>query len=358
MKNNQPIKITFILPTLQAGGAERVVSFVSANLDKEKFKVRLIVTGRKEVGDYELEKINLVYLNKSKVRYAVFSLIRELLRHRSKIVFSSLSHLNLVVAFISIFFPRRKFIARETFIRANTSNYKVKKRKQDNFIESLSFRLFDYVVCQSTDMLHDSQKEFNIKAEKLKLISNPITDNFTLKKYDIELKKNPHRFITVGRLAPIKGHSRILKILSHLKFDYSYTIVGDGPLREELFKHAKELGVLNKIKHVPFTKNVQQFLREADYFLQGSYTEGFPNALLESCAVGTPVIAFFARGGTQDIIEDNVNGFIVKDENEFLTRLNNLPILEPEFVSKSVYEKFDKSIILKKYEDFFQEIVK
>ena len=79
------------------------------------------------------------YLNKSKVRFAIFSLIKQLVRHRSKIVFSSLSHLNLVVAFISTFFPRRKFVARETFIRANTSDYKVKKKEKGQLYRKFKF---------------------------------------------------------------------------------------------------------------------------------------------------------------------------------------------------------------------------
>ncbi len=358
MKTILPINVIFILPTLQAGGAERVVSFVAENLDKKKFKVKLIVTGSKEDGDYDLDNINLIYLNKSKVRYAVLSIIKELLQNRSKIVFSSLSHLNLVVAFISTIFPKRKFIARETYIRANTPGYHLKKKKKDIFIESISFKMFDNIICQSTDMMIDTKNEFNVKEGKLKIIGNPITDNFYFEKNKKTLDTIHPKFITVGRLHKIKGHQRILKILSQLKYNFTYTIVGDGPLKEEIFDYAKKLNLDNKIQHIPFTKDVQQFLKKSDFYLQGSFTEGFPNALLESCAVGTPAIAFYARGGTQDIIENNINGFIVANEEEFLLRLNDLPELDPELVSESVYKKFDKTIILKEYEQFFMQIVK
>lgn len=357
MKTDLPIKVIFILPTLQAGGAERVVSFVAENLDKKKFVVKLIVTGSKEEGDYDLENIEVIYLNKRKVRFAVLAIIGQLIRHKSEIVFSSLSHLNLAVAFISIFFPRRRFIARETYIRANTPGYQLKKKKKDIFIESISFKMFDYIICQSTDMMTDTRNEFNVKENKLRIISNPITDNFHYEKNKRALDIIHLKFITVGRLHKIKGHQRILEVLSNLGYDFTYTIVGDGPLKEEIFDYAKQLKINDKIKHIPFTKDVQQYLKNSDYYLQGSFTEGFPNALLESCAVGTPAIAFYARGGTQDIIENDINGFIVANQEEFLHRLNNLPKLDPQLVSESVYKKFDKAIILKKYEYFFQEIV-
>ena len=44
------------------------------------------------------------------------------------------------------------------------------------------------------------------------------------------------------------------------------------------------------------------YLSDSDFFIQGSYVEGFPNSVLESCSVGTPVIAFNCPGGTKEII--------------------------------------------------------
>ena len=137
-----------------------------------------------------------------------------------------------------------------------------------------------------------------------------------------------------------------------------YTIIGDGPLKLEINELIKNLGLESKVKFIDFTKEISKYLKASDFYLQGSLSEGFPNALLESCAVGTPAIAFDAPGGTKEIIEDGVNGFLVQTEEEFLERLNNLPNLDPKIVSESVYKKFDKAIILKKYENFFLEIVK
>ena len=51
------------------------------------------------------------------------------------------------------------------------------------------------------------------------------------------------------------------------------------------------------------------------------------------------------------------NSELVQNEDEFLERLNNLTILDPKTVSESVYKKFDKNIILNKYEQFFSEII-
>ncbi len=92
-------------------------------------------------------------------------------------------------------------------------------------------------------------------------------------------------------------------------------------------------------------------------FLQGSYTEGFPNALLESCAVGIPVLAYNVPGGTKEIVEDEINGFLVENENEFLERLNDKREWIPSSIRESVYKKFNKDKILKDYENFFIDIL-
>jgi glycosyltransferase involved in cell wall biosynthesis len=90
--------------------------------------------------------------------------------------------------------------------------------------------------------------------------------------------------------------------------------------------------------------------------LQGSYAEGFPNALLESCSVGTPVVAFEAPGGTKEIIQNGINGYLVKNEEELLSLLTNLELIlkiKREEVIKSVAQKFDKETILNQYETLF-----
>ena len=158
----------------------------------------------------------------------------------------------------------------------------------------------------------------------LLIIQNPITDDFKIKNEVVTTKTKHFNFITVGRLAEIKGHLRIINILSKINTSFTYTIIGDGPLKSEILVEAKRLNISEKIKHIPFTNKIAEQLSKNDFFLQGSLSEGFPNALLESCAVGTPAIAFDVPGGTKEIIENGVNGFLVDTEQEFIDRLNNL----------------------------------
>jgi glycosyltransferase involved in cell wall biosynthesis len=56
-------------------------------------------------------------------------------------------------------------------------------------------------------------------------------------------------------------------------------------------------------------------MAHADLFISSSRYEGSPNAVLESLACGTPVLAFDCPGGTKEIICEDENGWLVPGED-------------------------------------------
>lgn len=334
------ISVVFMIPTLTPGGAERVFSFLSQNLDPKHFQSQLLVMGKENESSYHIDKIPVTYLNRDRVLHAIPSIINFIRVHKPDIVLSSVGHLNLVAGFLSQIFKRTRFIIRPTNIQADT-----KKR----WWETKCVSWVDTVICQSQDMSKNFGKVYNIPPNKIKVIENPITNNDPIKTND--LIKQAKNLITVGRLNQIKGHGRIIKLLSKLEKDFHYTIIGDGPEREALFELIKKLGMEDKITHIPFTNKVNEYLEKNDLFLQGSYSEGFPNAVLESCFMGTPVLAFDVPGGTKEIIEHQVNGFLVNSEDEYFKSLNSEKIWSRKRIRSSVLAKFSSSVIIKKYED-------
>jgi len=354
----EKIKILFFIPNLMAGGAERVISFLTNNLDNKLFDCSLIIIGSKKDIAYDIEKSKVKFLNEERVSRSIPKLIKTLRQEKPNIVISTVSHLNVAIGISSYFYRKSVYVARQAAITKISFNIdKTPKKSWTPDLLGRALRKMDYVICQSKDMAVDCINEFSVREESLKIIRNPITDDFKINKENT-LDKDQLNFITVGRLVEIKGHLRLIKILSKVKTPFTYTIIGDGPLRDEILSEAKKLNIDKKLRHIPYTKKVADHLSKSDYFLQGSLSEGFPNALLESCAVGTPVIAFDVPGGTKEIVETGINGFLVDTEEEYINHLNNLPSFNPKSVSESVYKKFDKKIILNNYEEFFKEIVK
>lgn len=357
----EKINIVFVVPSLVAGGAERIMSFISQNLDPQKFNTKLLVAGFEIDTVYDINNVDVVYLNKSRVLLAIPSFFFFFIRNKTDIVISSMSHLNIALGYLSIFFRKIKFIGREAtvpsidnFIKNADNKIKNKKRSLLNILNVRMYNQLDLIVCQSKDMAKDIQSYFNIPYDKIKIINNPISNIAPL------IQKTKHkkiRLITVGRLSKEKGHLRIIKLLPKLEFDFSYTIIGDGDEKDKIFSEAKRLGIYHKIKHISFTKEIHQILSTHDMFIQGSYVEGFPNALLESCVAGIPVVAFDAPGGTKEIIEHGINGFLVKTEEEFVRTLHKKVEWEPSKIRNSVIVKFNKEKIINEYQEMFVKLI-
>lgn len=126
--------------------------------------------------------------------------------------------------------------------------------------------------------------------------------------------------VSVSRLVPWKGFEVLIRAHVALKKkfpDLSLLIVGTGPDMGKLERIAKDLGVGDS---VIFTGNVERavalrYMRAADVFVLNTHYEGFSHLLLEASAVGVPIVTT-RIGGNPELIEDNVNGFLVKPDDE------------------------------------------
>jgi glycosyltransferase involved in cell wall biosynthesis len=349
-------KILFILPNLSAGGAERVFSFLAQNINSEKYERTLLIAGYKEDSEFTINNINIEFLEKKRVLEAIPKIFMFLLKHKPDVVLSSIGHLNTAMGLMAPFFPKAKFIIREASVISTMD--KVSKTKKSisgkllSMLSRFSYKFVHKVICQSNDMAEDFLKIYRIPNQRITIINNPITNSFPLKKIQ-EPSDKIIKFITVGRLSKEKGHIRILKMVSKLKFQFHYTIIGKGPLKEDIFATIDKYNLNEKITYIPFTKEVTKYMSLNDFFLQGSYVEGFPNTVLESCYVGTPVIAFNVPGGTKEIIDHGINGYLVETEEDYLYYLNNKLGLLPKDVRNSVEIKFNKQKIISQYEALF-----
>lgn len=355
MYNQSKIKIFFLLPSLSPGGAQRVMSFVAQAINKDKFETTLLIAGYKKDTAYNVNNVNVVYLNKKRILTAIPSIVYKLFKNKPDIVISSISHVNTAMSIIAPLFKNTKFIGREATVLSKRKNEENKKKWSLFRFISVGFKNLDMLICQSQDMAEDMMLNYQVPENKVKIINNPISNLLPAK--PMVAKSDVKKFITVGRLNEVKGHIRLLEILSNFNAPFKYTLIGDGDLKEIIFDKAKALGIFDNIIHIPFTNTVSDYIAKNDVFLQGSFVEGFPNALLESCVVGTPAIAFNAPGGTKEIIINGVNGFLVDTKDEFLEKLHDNTNWNPVEIRNTVVNKFSKEKIISEYEQLFISVV-
>jgi colanic acid/amylovoran biosynthesis glycosyltransferase len=131
------------------------------------------------------------------------------------------------------------------------------------------------------------------------------------------------RLVAVGRLVEKKGFLDAISALYHLRrqgHDATLRIVGDGPVRDALERHAGRLGIRGLVRFAgerPHSE-VREALHDADVMLAPSVTapdgdrEGMPNTVLEALAAGVPVVAT-RHAGIPEVIEDGKTGLLVDE---------------------------------------------
>ena len=119
----------------------------------------------------------------------------------------------------------------------------------------------------------------------------------------------------VGRLEQEKNLARLIEALALLKQpSLRLCLVGDGSLRGDLERRAREAAVTAEFVGVVPHGRLPEHFRSADCFVLPSLTEGNPKALIEAMACGLPCAAS-ARGGIPSIMEDGVTGLLFDPES-------------------------------------------
>lgn len=128
------------------------------------------------------------------------------------------------------------------------------------------------------------------------------------KRTNVPSSRRRLRVLSVGRLAPEKGHVGLVQAFAdviHQGIDAELRIVGEGPERERIEAEVARFGLKERCV-LPGAASDTQCLREmqeADVFVLTSFMEGLPVVLMEAMAVGTPVIAP-RLAGIPELVED------------------------------------------------------
>jgi|SaaInl8_200m_RNA_FD_contig_111_169589_length_9493_multi_4_in_0_out_0_9 glycosyltransferase involved in cell wall biosynthesis len=312
-------KILFILPSLRGGGAEKVMSTILKFLDSSKYEITLALV--KKEGQFLKdipEHINIYDLQVNRSRYAIFKIIKLIYRTKPNTVFSTLGYLNLLIAIIRPILPKNiKFIARESNT-VSIQNKREKYPKLFDFLYKSFYNRFDIIVAQSQYMKEDLVENFSIITSKIHVIYNPVDiDTIKIKSTsEIELfDASKINLLAVGRLSYQKGFENLLHALSQLDETYHLTIIGDGQEKENLLDLVKNLNLTHKVDLIGFQDNPYKFMKQANLYILSSWYEGLPNVVLEANSLGLPAIAFACPGGTSEIINDGVNGFLIECGN-------------------------------------------
>ena len=131
----------------------------------------------------------------------------------------------------------------------------------------------------------------------------------------------------VGRFDVPKNHPGLLeafRLLLETHPECRLRLVGDGDLRADMEKLAREKGIADFVEFCGMQSNVYPYLHDADIFTLPSIYEGNPMTIIEAMGTGLPIVASRV-GGIPDMISDGESGLLVEPEPQSicagLTRL-------------------------------------
>jgi glycosyltransferase involved in cell wall biosynthesis len=355
-------KILFIIPSMRGGGAERVMMTLLNHLDRSRFDpILALVKKEGPLLDKLPSDLPIIDLNAGNARYAIIKIIRLVWSVKPDVVFSTLGYLNLLIALIKIFLPRNiRLIAREGSI-PSVQNKREKYPRIFDWLYTNVYHRFDCIIAQSQYMRRDLIENFNIPDEKVIVINNPVDiERVTVLSGEMSCSypANKINLLAVGRLSQEKGYDVLLQAMALLTGDYHLTILGIGPDEDMLLELSENLGLQEKVTFKGFQNNPYLWMKDADLMILSSRYEGFPNVVLEANTCGTPVIAFSCPGGTAEIIEDGVNGFLVKCEDHTAMaeaiEHSRLITWDKMKIQKNISEKYNINFIINKYENMLK----
>lgn len=190
----------------------------------------------------------------------------------------------------------------------------------------------DALLTVSEAMRQYSIREFGASPDKVHTIINgfntqvfkPLDQAAMRAKYHI--RPDEKLIIYVGRFVEAKGMRELITAFQELaKADPKVTLalVGDGVMKGELMELVRSTGLTERV-HLPGglpPEGVAEWINAADVLTLPSWSEGYPNVVVEGVACGRPVVATDV-GGTREILHER-NGILIppKDAARLTTAL-------------------------------------
>ncbi|CAG5006524.1 D-inositol-3-phosphate glycosyltransferase [Dyadobacter sp. CECT 9275] len=256
------------------------------------------------------------------------------------------------------------------------------KRKLLNAVESLTYYCADWVLPNSNHLKNfiiDNKLSGN--SERLRVLGNGSSNGINVNYFSVsehlrqegQLFKESFGIATnsiilsfVGRLANYKGINELVEAFEVLQASHNNLYLLLIGAHEELnpLKDSTKSSIQNNksIIAVGHQQDVRKYLTISDIFVFPSYREGFPQALMQACAMEVPSIATHING-CNEIIIDKVTGILIEPKSiakivgacDFLIKNKALRHEMGQKARQHVIRHFEQQSLWKTIMDFYKE---
>lgn len=319
------MRIAFIIPTMDRGGAEKQLALLAAGLPSEQFDVHVILLTRDGPRSESLRQAGIPVTVIGK-RFktdptALWRLRNELTRIQPDLVHTWI-------------FAANSF-GRAAAVLAGVPRILASERCVDPWKSFWHHRIDRYLATKSDAITTNSNgvKQFyvshGIASDLWEVIPNgiPPRQPSSLSRSEAfeRLKISPDRklILAVGRLWPQKRYRDLIwaaELIGTLREDTTLVVIGSGPQESELMRHRDEVSQIAYVRFAGARNDVADLLPHADVFWIGSEYEGQSNAVIEAMQAGVPVVASDIPGNRDLVVEEETGLFFKLGDTADLAR--------------------------------------
>jgi glycosyltransferase involved in cell wall biosynthesis len=302
----------------------------------------------------------------------LWSALRELVHHLERVEAEMLICHGYKANLLGRLAARRRKIPAIAVARGWTGeSFKVRMYER---LDRFHLRWMDRVVCVS-EAQAERVRRAGVRPDRIRVIYNAIDPGrfhepdarYRAKLLRYFRQPRTHLVGAAGRLSPEKGFDVLVSAAERVLREQpsvGFVLFGEGPERARLQKQINAAGMGQSFVLAGLRADLDHFLPHFDLLVLPSYTEGMPNVVLEAFAASVPVVGT-AVGGTPEIIEDGVSGYLVPPGNadtmaeRILEAFDNIDEL-PEMGRQGrlcVQEKFGFATQAQLYRDLFDELL-
>lgn len=322
---NMSERVAIFIPSLNGGGAEKAMLILGEGIVELGFDVDLITASKGGVLSTDIHpKIRWINFGKNRTFSALLPLTSYLRKEKPAVLFSTISHANIIAVLSSILArSRTNVIIRES----NSPLAEIKKSLPHRIVHALVPHIYPLahgVIAVSEGVANQLKRmERSKNPFKMAVLPNPVITSrfFSDAEKSVDhpwlISKDKPVIIGCGRLVSAKGFDVLLHAfqLVRREIDARLILIGEGELREELSSVAEQLGIKKHVSMPGFVKNPFPYFRNADVFVLSSRFEGMPNVLLQAMSLGRPVVATDCESGPRECLQNGEYGFLIPVEN-------------------------------------------
>lgn len=355
-------RIALFIPSMRAGGAERVTLTLAQEITERGHAVDLLLAQKEGPNLTSVpESVRLVDFKSRRVLSSLPSLVCYLQREQPQALLSMMVHTNIV----ALWAHRLARVSTRAIVSERVT---LKWRTKQPFYRSswlwpwLIRRFYpwaDGIITVADGVTDDLVQVAGIPREHIRTIYNPVVRPGLDEKAHAPLDhpwfkpKEPPVLLAAGRLTAQKDFPTLIQAFAkvHQTQPVRLLILGEGEDRPVLEELINALGLDEDVSLPGYAENPYAYMSRASAFVLSSRWEGLPGVLIEALYCGVPLIATDCPSGPHEILRGGRYGQLVPVGNvrALAQAIENTLAGQTPYPSRESWSRFELETVVNQY---------